>query len=66
MDHDNLGADGDAVYAALMATHEGLNEAESHALNARLVLMMANQIGDADVLEKLFLAARSYRESTPQ
>ena len=34
---DNLGAEGDSVYAALMAAHEGLSEAESHALNARLV-----------------------------
>ena len=44
--NDKLGADGDVFYNALMDVHEGLSEAESHALNARLILIMANQIGD--------------------
>ncbi|MEL7098024.1 MAG: DUF2783 domain-containing protein [Pseudomonadota bacterium] len=56
---DKLGAAGDAVYAALMQAHDGLSEAESHALNARLVLMMMNEIGDAERLKALFDAARS-------
>ncbi|MDU8910220.1 DUF2783 domain-containing protein [Aestuariicoccus sp. MJ-SS9] len=47
---DRLGARGDDVYAALMAAHEGLTEAESHSLNARLVLMLANRVGDADAV----------------
>jgi hypothetical protein len=51
---------GDDVYAALLAAHEGLSEAESHALNARLVLMLANRIGDADTLAEIFATARSY------
>lgn len=55
---DNLGTEGDTVYAALMAAHEGLSEAESHALNARLVLMLANEVGDPARLEALFTAAR--------
>ena len=55
---DNLGAEGDTVYAALMAAHEGLSEAESHALTARLVLMLANEVGDPARLETLFKAAR--------
>ncbi len=55
---DNLGAEGDTVYAALMAAHEGLSGAESHALNARLVLMLANEVGDPARLETLFKAAR--------
>ena len=54
---------GDDVYAALLAAHEGLTEAESHALNARLVLLMANRIGDAEVLAELFATARSYAEA---
>lgn len=45
---DRLGAAGDDVYAALMAAHEGLTEAQSHALNARLVLMLANRVGHPD------------------
>jgi len=52
----------DDVYAALLAAHEGLSDAESHALNARLVLLMANQIGDADVLGGLIATARSYAQ----
>lgn len=54
---DNLGADGDAFYNALMDAHEGLSEAESHALNARLVLIMANQIGDLTTLKNLLSTA---------
>lgn len=54
---DNLGADGDAFYNALMDAHEGLSEAESHALNARLVLIMANQIGDLTTLKNLLFTA---------
>lgn len=55
---DRLGPDGDAVYAALMAAHTGLTEAQSHALNARLVLILANEIADRARLEALFSAAR--------
>lgn len=56
---DNLGPEGDAVYAALMAAHEGLTEAQSHALNARLVLILSNEIGDRARLEALFNSARA-------
>ncbi|MEM7120405.1 MAG: DUF2783 domain-containing protein [Pseudomonadota bacterium] len=59
---DRLGSEGDNVYAALMSIHEGLSEAESHALNARLVLLMANEIGDGERLTALFETARSYSD----
>ena len=50
-------SDPDGFYAELIAAHEGLEEAESHALNARLVLILANHIGDREVLaEALSLA----------
>ncbi|SFE78169.1 Protein of unknown function [Sulfitobacter brevis] len=55
---DNLGATGDDFYAALIATHDGLSESQSHALNARLVLIMANEIGDLARLAILLKAAR--------
>lgn len=45
--------DPDGFYEALMRAHEGLSAAESHALNARLVLLMANEIGDAERLKAL-------------
>ncbi len=41
----------DDFYAALLAAHDGLAEAEIHALNARLILVLANHIGDQAVLE---------------
>jgi hypothetical protein len=40
----------DESYARLIATHEGLSEAESHTLNARLILILMNHIGDHAVI----------------
>ncbi|MGC9368077.1 MAG: DUF2783 domain-containing protein [Paracoccaceae bacterium] len=51
----------DDFYAALLATHEGLSKAESDALNARLVLILANHVGDADVLAQALELARGAR-----
>ena len=42
----------DDAYAALLAAHEGLTKAESDALNARLILILANHIGDTEVLQE--------------
>lgn len=56
---DKLGEDGDAFYSALIKTHEGLSEKQSHALNARLVLILANEVGNMDTLNKILKAARS-------
>ena len=55
---DRLGAAQDDVYAAIVAAHEGLSEAESHALNARLVLLLANEVGDPDAIRAVLDAAR--------
>lgn len=55
---DKLSPNGDEFYSALMALHEGLSEAESHALNVRLVLLMANEIGDIERLEALLNKAK--------
>lgn len=51
-------ADVDGFYARLLATHRGLTEAESAALNARLILILANHVGDATVLEQALALAR--------
>ncbi|WP_149589246.1 DUF2783 domain-containing protein [Tabrizicola flagellatus] len=48
----------DDSYAALIAAHEGLSEAESHALNARLILILMNQVGDHAVLAEALRLAR--------
>ncbi|PIV75214.1 MAG: hypothetical protein COW55_06315 [Rhodobacteraceae bacterium CG17_big_fil_post_rev_8_21_14_2_50_65_11] len=47
----------DDFYAELLAAHEGLTKAESDALNARLVLVLANHIGDRGVLSAALTAA---------
>ncbi|MBX2837403.1 MAG: DUF2783 domain-containing protein [Gammaproteobacteria bacterium] len=51
--NDHLGELGDDFYEALMSAHTGLSEPQSHALNARLVLLFANSIGDLDTLQQL-------------
>lgn len=48
----------DDFYEALIETHQGLDDAESHALNARLVLLLANHIGSQAVLRQALQAAR--------
>ena len=59
---DGFAGRGDDFYEALIRAHEGLSEAESHTLNARLVLILANHIGDLAVLrEALALARRSLK-----
>ena len=52
-------ADPDRAYRALIEAHRGLPDEESAALNSRLVLILANHIGDHAVLqEALELAKR--------
>lgn len=55
---DRLDAAGDDFYAALMAAHEGLSFEESARLNARLVLLLANRVGDLETLRAAIEAAR--------
>ena len=50
---------GDDFYEALLDAHQGLSEDQSHALNARLILTLANHIGDVAVLKEAILVARS-------
>lgn len=45
---DGFAGRGDDVYEALIRAHAGLDEAESAALNARLVLILANALRDPD------------------
>jgi Protein of unknown function (DUF2783) len=50
---------GDAFYDALIAAHQGLSDAQSELLNARLVLLLANHVGDLSVLREAIALARS-------
>lgn len=54
----------DDFYAELIAAHEGLAKEESDALNARLILILANHIGDREVLSGALAAARFEKEDT--
>ncbi|MFO7855497.1 MAG: DUF2783 domain-containing protein [Paracoccaceae bacterium] len=49
-------ADPDGLYAELLRAHQGLGEAESAALNARLVLVLMNHAGEEAAREALALA----------
>ena len=53
----NIG-DPDGFYAELIELHRGLGEDESRLVNARLILLLANQVGDMDVLRQAMAAAR--------
>ncbi len=48
----------DDFYEALIDVHGDLSNEQSQALNARLVLLLANHIGDFGVLKQALLAAR--------
>ena len=49
----------DDFYEALIEAHRDLSTAQSHDLNARLVLLLANHIGTLPVLREALAAARS-------
>jgi len=48
----------DEFYEALIQAHRGLTDAQSELLNARLVLLLANHVGDMQVLREALAAAR--------
>ena len=48
----------DEFYECLMDAHQGLSEDQSHVLNARLILLLANQVGDVSQLKALIATAR--------
>jgi hypothetical protein len=50
--------DFDAFYEALIESHRDLTTAQSHEMNAKLVLLLANHIGDGDVLREAMQRAR--------
>ena len=48
----------DDYYEELITSHQGLETEESHAMNARLVLLLSNHIGDLGVLQDALRIAR--------
>ncbi|MEM7024846.1 MAG: DUF2783 domain-containing protein [Pseudomonadota bacterium] len=56
--------DPDGFYAELLALHEGKSKGASDALNARLILILANHIGDRTTLREAFaLAAKTAHQN---
>ena len=51
-------AENDTFYAALLAAHKGLSESQSQALNAQLILILANHIGKIEPLLQALELAR--------
>lgn len=47
----------DDFYEALIDLHRGLSDEQSRQLNARLILLLANHIGDMEVLGEAMAAA---------
>ena len=54
---------GDDFYEVLIEAHRDLTLEQSHALNARLVLLLANHVGTLDVLREALAAAREGAEA---
>ena len=50
---------GDDFYEKLLNAREGLSKEQSDALNARLILVLSNHIGDMDILEQALEAAKT-------
>ena len=49
--------DPDRFYEQLLDAHAGLSREQSELFNARLILLLANQVGDAQVLQECLRAA---------
>ncbi|MBA4266000.1 MAG: small subunit of monooxygenase, partial [Comamonadaceae bacterium] len=49
---------GDDFYEALIDTHRDLSDEQSQLLNAKLILLLANQVGDITVLKQAMATAR--------
>ena len=52
--------DPDAFYEKLLDLHQGLTEAQSAQLNAKLVLVLANHIGCTETIDEAFELARRH------
>jgi hypothetical protein len=56
--HRHAYTPGDDFYDALVSAHRGLSDEDSELFNARLLLLLANHIGELDVLREAIALAR--------
>ena len=55
----DLGLDApDDVYQALVELHRGLDDTQARFVDAKLILLLANHVGDRQVLEEAIAKAR--------
>jgi hypothetical protein len=59
-------ADPDRAYRMLIEAHRGLTDQQSAALNAKLILILANEIGDLEVLRQAIMLARTSDAQSPR
>lgn len=52
----------DDVYNAIVDAHRDLSDEQCRAFDARLILLLANHVGDEDVLREALAAARETME----
>jgi hypothetical protein len=52
--------DADGFYEQLLDAHHDLTPEQSELLNTRLILLLANQVGDARVLKDCVEAAKAF------
>jgi hypothetical protein len=57
--------DPDAAYRALIEAHRGLSDEASATLNTRLVVILANHIGDPEILAAAIALARKALDTRP-
>jgi len=57
---------GDQFYEMLIDGHRGLADEQSELMNARLLLLLANHIGDLRVLQQAITAARGSMTAAPK
>ena len=51
--------DADGFYEELVNAHEGLSAEQSEQFNMRLILLLANQVGDSSVLRDCIESAKN-------
>jgi uncharacterized radical SAM superfamily protein len=56
----------DDIYELLIRSHEGLKKSESDAMNARLILILLNHIGDETIIQEALALAKSTAHDKPE
>lgn len=49
----------DDIYNAIVSAHQGLSDEQCRAFDARLILLLANHVGDAAVIDEALAAAKA-------